>query len=154
MCFSPEGDLVGGLVVTVIGLDACRHLKGRAEYRLIAPFPILLGLHQIDETFVWWQLQGHVSHSVGVVAMWIYLLFAFVVLPTLVPTMVLLLEPRNRRRVIAPFLALGAVTSAVLLETMLSHHPSAQLGSYHVAYTVGLQHGMVVICLLYTSRCV
>src|ERR1035438_10233757 len=92
MWFSPEGDLVGGLVITAIGVDACLHLRGRPEYRLIAPFPILLGLHQLDETFVWWQLQGHVSHGVGVVAMWIYLLFAFVVLPTLVPTMVLLLD--------------------------------------------------------------
>jgi hypothetical protein len=153
MCFSPEGDLVGGLVVTVIGLDACRNLRGRPEYRLIAPFPILLGLHQIDETFVWWQLQGHVSQTVGVVAMWIYLLFAFVVLPTMVPTMVLLLEPRNRRRVIAPFLILGVVTSAVLFETLLSHHPHATLGSYHVAYTVGLQHGMVVIGLYILATC-
>ena len=41
MCFSPEGDLIGGLVVTAIGVDACLHLKGRPEYRLIAPFPIL-----------------------------------------------------------------------------------------------------------------
>jgi hypothetical protein len=153
MCFSPEGDLVGGLVVTVIGLDACRHLRGRPEYRLIAPFPILLGLHQIDETFVWWQLQGHVSRTLGVVAMWIYLVFAFVVLPTLVPTMVLLLEPRNRRRVIAPFLALGVVTSAVLFETMLSTHPRATLGSYHVAYTVGLQHGVVIIGLYIFATC-
>jgi len=153
MCFSPEGDLIGGLVVTAIGVDACLHLKGRPEYRLIAPFPILLGLHQIDETFVWWQLQGHVSHAVGIVAMWIYLLFAFVVLPTLVPTMVLLLEPRGRRRVIAPFLLLGIITSVALLETMLSGHPSAKLGSYHVAYTIGLQHGVVIIGLYIVATC-
>lgn len=153
MCFSPEGDLIGGVVVTAIGVDACLHLRGRLEYRLIAPFPILLGLHQIDETFVWWQLQGHVAHSVGVVAMWIYLLFAFVVLPTLVPIMVLLLEPKNRRKFIAPFLALGVVTSAVLLETMVNGHPSAKLGSYHVAYTIGLRHGMVIIGLYILATC-
>jgi hypothetical protein len=145
--------LVGGLVVTVIGLDACRHLHGRPEYRLIAPFPILLGLHQIDETFVWWQLQGHVSHAAGVVAMWIYLLIAFVVLPTLVPTLVFLLEPRARRRIIAPFLALGVVTSAVLLESMLSGRPTATLGSYHVAYTIGLQHGTVIIGFYILATC-
>ncbi len=29
MCFSPEGDLIGGLVVTAIGVDACLHLRGR-----------------------------------------------------------------------------------------------------------------------------
>jgi len=153
MCFSPEGDLIGGIVVTAIGVDACLHLRGRPEYRSIAPFPILLGLHQIDETFVWWQLQGHVPHAIGVVAMWIYLVFAFVVLPILVPTMVLLLEPRNRRKFIAPFLALGVVTSAVLLETMLNGHPSAKLGSYHVAYTIGLQHGVVIIGLYILATC-
>ena len=153
MCFSSEGDLIGGLVVTAIGVDACLHLRGRPEYRLIAPFPILLGLHQLDETFVWWQLEGHVPHAVGDVAMWIYLLFAFVVLPTLVPTMVLLLEPRGRRRMIAPFLALGVVTSAVLLETMLRGHTRVTLGTYHVAYTIGLQHGMVVIGFYLLATC-
>lgn len=153
MCFSPEGDLVGGLIVTAIGVDACLHLRGRPEYRLIAPFPILLGLHQLDETFVWWQLQGHVPHGVGVVAMWIYLLFAFVVLPTLVPTMILLLEPRGRRRMIAPFLVLGVATSAVLLETMVRGHPNATLGAYHVAYSIGLQHGTVIIGLYILATC-
>jgi len=94
-----------------------------------------------------------VAHAVGVVAMWIYLLFAFVVLPTLVPTMVLLLEPKQRRRFIAPFVALGVVTSAILLETMVNGHPSAKLGSYHVAYTIGLQHGMVIIGLYILATC-
>jgi hypothetical protein len=153
VCFSPEGDLIGGLVVSAVGVDACLHLRGRPEYRMIAPFPILLGLHQIDETFVWWQLQGHVAHAVGVVAMWIYLLFAFVVLPTLVPLMVWRLEPKGRRRVIAPFLALGVITSCVLLEAMLSGRPSATLGTYHVAYSIGLQHGVVIIGLYILATC-
>jgi len=153
MCFSPEGDLIGGLVVTAIGIDACLHLRGRPEYRLIAPFPILLGLHQVDEAFVWWQLQGHVPHGVCVVAMWIYLLFAFVVLPTLVPTMVFLLEPRERRKVIAPFLVAGIAVSGILLETMLGGHPTAKLGSYHVAYSIGLQHGVVIIGLYIAATC-
>ncbi len=153
MCFSPEGDLIGGLVVTAIGIDACLHLRGRTEYRLVAAFPILLGLHQLDETLVWWRLEGHASSGVGVAAMWIYLLFAFVALPTLVPTMVLLIEPRGRRRLIAPFLALGVVVSALLLATMVHGHPSAALGSYHVAYSIGLQHGVLVIGLYIAATC-
>lgn len=153
MCFSPEGDLIGGLVVTAIGVDARLHLRGRPEYRLIAPFPILLGLHQFDEAFVWWQLQGHAPHAVGVVAVWVYLLTAFVVLPTLVPTLVWLHEPAKRQKIIAPFLVLGVVVSAVLLEAMLVGHPSAKLGSYHVAYTIGLQHGIIIIGLYIVATC-
>ncbi len=36
VCFSPEGDLVGGLVVTAIGIDAYRHLRGQDNHLLFA----------------------------------------------------------------------------------------------------------------------
>ena len=36
---------------------------------LLAALPLLLGAHQIDEAFVWWSLRGHLSHTVGRVAM-------------------------------------------------------------------------------------
>jgi len=99
------------------------------------------------------QLQGHVPHALGVVAMWIYLLFAFVALPTLVPTMVLLLEPRGRRRVIAPFLAL-VWSRRPLARDDVERSPSAKLGSYHVAYSIGLQHGVVIIACTSSRRAV
>ena len=74
MCFSPQGDLVAGVgAVAAIGVDACLHLKGQREYLFVAGLPVLLGLHQIDEAFVWWALRGQVSPTLGNVAMWIYL---------------------------------------------------------------------------------
>ena len=154
MCFSPEGDLIGGLVVTAVGIDACLHLRGRGEYRLLAAFPVMLGLHQIDEALVWWRLQGHVPGGVGQVALWIYLLFAFVALPVLVPAMVMLIEPTiARRRRMLPFLVLGAIVSTTLLVTMVLGHPSARLGSLHVAYSIGLKHGVFVIGLYIVATC-
>jgi hypothetical protein len=154
MCFSPLGDLVGGAVVVAIGVDACRHVKGRNENWAIATFPLLLGLHQIDETFVWWGLQGHVPRDIGNIAMWIYLLFALVVLPPLVPFLLAIFEPspRRRRRYI-PFLLLGLVVSGVILEAMLVGHPVARLGTYHVAYSIGLQHGILIIGLYILAIC-
>jgi len=52
VCFSSVGDLVGGALVVAIGLDACQHVKGRSENLAIATVPLVLGLHQINETFV------------------------------------------------------------------------------------------------------
>lgn len=154
MCFSPTGDLVGGAAVVGIGVDAWRHLQGRFQYVAIAALPVALGLHQIDETFVWWWLQGHVSRDVGEVAMWIYLVFALVVVPTVVPLMVYFFTPRSpRRRRIVPFGALGVVVSIILLEAMLVGHPRARLGSYHIAYSIGLQHGIVIIGLYIVATC-
>jgi hypothetical protein len=154
VCFSPEGDLVGGIVVVGIGVDALRHLRRRNDHLALAALPLLLGFHQIDEAFVWWGLQGLVPHDVGRVAMWIYLLIAFVVLPIFVPIVIMLLEPTARRRWrIAPFLAIGTVVSAVLLETMLRNHPTVTLGRYHLAYSLGLQHGIIIIGLYIVATC-
>lgn len=154
MCFSPQGDLVGGTIVVAIGIDACLHLKKRTEYLAIAVLPIALGLHQIDEALVWWWLQGHVARGIGEVAMWVYLTFALIVLPTIVPLMVLLFEPTRRRRWrIAPFQVLGVGVSVVLMEAMLVGHPAVRLGAYHLAYTIGLQHGIAVIGLYIVATC-
>jgi hypothetical protein len=154
VCFSPEGDLVGGVVITAIGVDAVRHLNDRRGHLALAALPLLLGLHQLDETFVWWGLQGHVPIGLGRTAMWVYLVVAFVVLPVLIPTIVLLLEPTAPRRWHrAPFVAIGVAVSGILLETMLVNTPSVSLGRFHLAYTIGLQHGVAVIALYIVATC-
>jgi hypothetical protein len=135
VCFSPEGDLIGGLAVTAIGIDACRHVRGRLDHRLLAAFPLLLGAHQLTETFVWWGLQGVTPMG-------------------LVPVVIMLLEPTARRKWrIAPFVAIGIGVSAVLFEAMLRHHPTVHLGAYHLSYTIGLKHGIVIIGLYILATC-
>lgn len=154
VCFSPQGDLAGGIVVTTIGVDACRHLRGRNNYLLLATMPLLLGAHQIDESLVWWSLQGHVPHAVGRVAMWIYLLIALVVVPVLVPVAIYKLEPTRRRRYsIAPFIVLGAGVALALLVTMVRGPVTVRMGRYHLAYSIGLRHGIVIVGLYVVATC-
>jgi hypothetical protein len=155
VCFSPQADLVGGAVVTAIGIDACRHLRGRNDHLLLAALPVMLGVHQLIETFVWWGLQGRVPHTVERVALWLYLLVAFVVLPIFVPLAVRALEPTRRRKLrMLPFAALGAVVSTVLLVTMLrSPGISVVLQPYHLAYYVGLKHGGFIVACYVTAIC-
>ncbi len=146
MCFSAAGDLVGGAVVTAIGVDACRHLRGRSEYRLIAALPVALGIHQLDESLVWYSLSHALPRAVGTVALWAYLVFALVVLPATVPWLVAMVEERaSRRRLLAVVGALGAVVAAVLLGALLAGTPSVHLATHHLAYSVGLPDGLVVI---------
>ena len=154
MCFSPVGDLAGGAVVAALGVDACRHVKGRPENLALATLPLLLGLHQVDEAFVWWSLQGHVPSDVGHAATWAYLVVALVALPVIVPILLAVYEhsPRRRWRY-APFEVLGLFVAAVLLEAMLVGHPSARLGAYHLAYSIGLQHGVLFIGLYIVATC-
>ncbi|MDQ1460562.1 MAG: hypothetical protein QOI08_2046 [Actinomycetota bacterium] len=154
MCFSATADVVGGIVVTGIGVDACRHLRGRNDHLLLATLPLLLGAHQLDEAFVWWGVQGHVPHVVARIALWIYLLIAFVVLPIFVPLAVIALEPTARRRlVLAPFIALGALVSAVLLSAMLRAPIDATEQPYHLAYNVTISHGGLIVGLYVVAVC-
>lgn len=154
MCFSPQGDLAGGIVVSAIGVDAFRHVRGRRSQLLLAATPLLLGVHQIDESLVWWSADGDLSHTVGQVTMWIYLVIALVVVPILVPLSILHLEPTRRRRWrLAPFVALGTAVAAVLFATMLRGPVTVRRGSFHLAYSIGLQHGTVVVGLYIVATC-
>ncbi|MBI5089555.1 MAG: hypothetical protein HZB15_12050 [Actinobacteria bacterium] len=154
MCFSPQADLVGGLIVGAIGIDVLRHVGGRRHYIALAALPLALALHQIDEAFVWWGLQGHVPSPVGRVAMWIYLVFAFVVLPIYLPVAVAMIEPRGRRRsAMVPFAVLGAVVAAVLLAAMLRGPVTATLGDHRLIYGTDLRAGGLVVAAYVVATC-
>lgn len=137
-----------------IGVDACRHLRGRNDHLLLAGLPLLLGAHQLVEAFVWWGIEGHVPHDVGRVALWIYLLIAFVVLPMFVPFAVLAIEPTARRRwSMAPFIALGAGVSTVLLVAMLRSPIGVTEHPYHLSYSLQLDNDGIVIVLYIVAVC-
>jgi hypothetical protein len=154
MCFSAEADLVGGIVLGAVGFDAVRHVRQRGDHRAVAALPLLLAVHQLDEAFVWWGLQGRVSAEVGQVATWIYLLFAFVVLPVYVPLSVLALEsPGRRRSLMVVFAGLGAVVSAALLVAMLRGPVTAAQGDHHLAYGTGLRAGGLVVAVYVLTTC-
>jgi|SRR5450755_3048964 hypothetical protein len=154
MCFSPQADLVGGVVISAIGVDAVRHVRQRRELIALAWIPLLLGAHQFIEALVWLWLQGHVPRGVGYLALWAYLLIALVVLPVFVPLAVIALEPtRQRKLMMTPFAVLGAGTGAVLLATMIRGPVGVRLAAYHLSYSVRLHDGFLVTALYVLAVC-
>jgi hypothetical protein len=154
VCFSPQADVIGGIVVFAIGLEATRSSRGRSDHLLLATLPLLLGFHQLDETFVWLSLQGHVGHAVGRAAIWIYLLIAFVVLPTFVPLAVRAAEPTaQRKKRMIPFTLIGLGVSTTLLVNMLSHPISARLHTHHIGYHIQLHHAFPIVALYVVATC-
>jgi hypothetical protein len=154
VCFSPQADLVGGIVIGAIGIDAVCNVHRRHDHMALAALPLLLGVHQVIEAFVWLGLQGHVPHDVERVALWAYLLIAFVVLPIFVPLAVLSSEPlRRRQRAMAPFVVLGIAVAGVLLAAMLRGPVDVRLRPYHLAYAIHLSHGGVIVGLYVLAAC-
>jgi hypothetical protein len=141
MCFSPEMDIAAGVVVGSIGVAAVRHVD-RPQDLPLASLPVLFGAHQLTEAFVWWGLRGDVAASSGRTALWLYVLFAFVVLPVLAPVAVLLVEPDARRqRVMRRFAVVGAAVAAVYLATLLHDPASATIRGHTLTYGTGAPQG-------------
>ena len=141
MCFSPEMDVAAGVVVGSIGVAVLRHVERPQELPL-ASLPVLFGAHQVTEAFVWWGLRGDVSGSTGRTALWLYVLFAFVVLPLLTPMAVLLVEPDDRRRRgMGRFAVLGAAVSVVYLASMLQEPMTATIRGRTLGYGTGVPYG-------------
>lgn len=153
MCFSPQADLVGGIAVTAIGIDALRHVAHRAELALGA-LPVLFGVHQLVETLVWWHLQGHVGEAVGTVATWAYLVIALVVLPPYVPLAIRAVEPTPARRaLIVPFVLIGGAVAATLLVAMVRHGVSASVDTRHLVYHVVVPYPVVLVPAYVVATC-
>ena len=154
MCFSPQADVGGGLLICAIGVVAVRHIGRRREFIALAWIPALLGAHQFIEALVWLWLQGHVPGGIGHVALWAYLLIAFVVLPVFVPLAVIAAEPsRRRKQVMAPFALIGALIAVTLLAAMVRGPVGVKLASYHLSYGIRLPAGLVIVALYVVAVC-
>ncbi len=140
MCFSVEADVVAGLVLLPVGVLSLREVRCPRELPFAA-LPLLFALHQLVESVVWAGTEGGVSAATQHAAAVAYVVFALPVLPTLVPLAVLLLEPRQARLRVAPFVALGLVVSAVMSHALLTHRLGVTVRPHTLVYDVGLQHG-------------
>lgn len=154
MCFSPGADAVVGGVVVAVGIDALRHVREPKQI-MIASLPLLFGLHQIDETFVWLGLQGRISESLQRVSTWIYVLFALAAIPALVPVAVFAIERSPvRRRLIAGFSALGIGVGVALGVSIFRGSVNAAIDGRHIRYDVSaLAHGGQITALYVVAGC-
>jgi hypothetical protein len=57
VCFSPQADFVAGAVVAGVGVETLRRVRTRREL-IVGALPLLFGVHQLVEGFVWLGLRG------------------------------------------------------------------------------------------------
>ncbi len=155
MCFSAEADLVAGVAVAAVGVDALRHVR-RPRELAIAGLPLLLATHQLTEVLVWSDLHHRAPPvEAGGAAVSAYALVAFVVVPALVPWAVLAVEPANdRRRLMAPFAVLGCLVAAAYAGAMGQRPVVAAIAGHHISYETGLKPGATMAALYIVAVCV
>lgn len=152
MCFSPEADLVAGVLVCAVGVDAWRHARRPSE-RLLATVPFVLGGHQLVEAGVWLSLRGDLSTGAGRAFTWVYLAVAFGLVPVLVPLAVAALEPRPVSARSIAFTAMGAGVAAVLMYSVARGPVTATIEGHHISYDVDLNRGGLLVALYIVATC-
>ena len=152
MCLSAEVDVVAGLAVGIVGVDALRHVRRPAE-RALAAIPVVLAAHLLVEAFVWWGLDEQLPRAVVGPAAWVYLAIAFGVLPVLVPAAASGLEPMSNRRRTRFFVAIGVGVSAVLMYAVVRGPIEATIEGHHIEYRADLWHGGTLVALYLLATC-
>jgi hypothetical protein len=153
VCYSPQASFVAAAALAPVGVATLRSVRRREEL-VIGALPLLFAVHQSVEGLVWLGLEGRVSDALLDLAMRVYLLFAQVALPVLVPVGMLLLEPdRARRRWLAALVALGAVVAARLLWVVTAHPVGAQALDHAIAYDTDVHFGYLVAAGYVAATC-
>lgn len=136
MCFSAPASFVAGVGLLLVGGTAVVKSKTIPQY-VLSCIPILFGLQQGIEGMVWLGLSNTIYAPWLPYATYLFLAFAQLVWPILVPLSILLFEKNLlRRKILFLFLGIGITTALYLGYSLLNYEASAIIQEHHIRYTL------------------
>jgi hypothetical protein len=134
MCFSASASFIAGTVLTSIGVASVNKVN-KKEYYLFASIPIIFGIQQMTEGFIWIGLNDPEKGYSAQLSSYLFLFIAQVVWPTWVPLSILFLDKKERRKSIQKLLViLGAALSMYMCYCLYWFHIEAKIIDHHIAY--------------------
>ena len=138
MCWSATADLVAGAGIAGVGATCAARARRVSELPLAA-LPLLLGVHQLVEAWVW-----HVGGGTGPATV-VWTVIALPLLAVWVPIAVVCADPGPVRARSAVPLASGVATAAVLSYAVATRPVRAEIRGHTVGYVLGLTHAGVLV---------
>src|SRR6202167_6702774 len=140
-------------VFSMVGVETWRGVRFPREL-IVGALPLLFGIHQLVEGFVWLGLRGEVSPGLGDTAKQTYIIFAHAILPALVPLGFTLLEPdRRRARWMWPLVGLGVLLGVYLLWQVTAYPVGAQQQARCIDYTTHTPNDVLIGALYVVVTC-
>ena len=135
MCFSAGASFAGGALITTIGVLTVRK-NNDSSRRVFAAMPLIFGVQQISEGFVWVALQSPGHDLMLGISAYLFLFAAVILWPTYVPLSVMLMEKeRGTGRIMIPLLVLGLLVSAYYGVRLLTSEVYPVISSHHIKYS-------------------
>ncbi len=137
MCFSAEVSFGASAVLVTTGVLTIIVSKKR-EQLFFAMIPILFGIQQFMEGWLWVSLQNEGYDAIGTISNYGFLIFAQLIWPVWVPLSVYALEKNRKRKQLITFsMVLGIVLALLLGYRLIVFDVSAEIMEQHIFYKVG-----------------
>ncbi len=150
MCFSSTASFSAGIALTAVGAYTLKNAQSNYE-RPFASIPLLFGIQQILEGFVWLGLQGQFGGPQELQSfVYLFLFIAQVLWPFWVPLSIIQLEKKGDVNAFEKSLLGLGLALSIYLGYCLFHFPvSAKIEEHHILYlqdypiTISLFSGIV-----------
>jgi hypothetical protein len=134
MCFSASASFGAGTMLFVVGVLALKKTRKPSQVPFGA-IPMLFSIQQFAEGFVWLSLTNKSFETLESYATNIFLVFAQVLWPILVPLSIFFLEKNTMRKKILGTLAImGTLMAIFLIYCLFNYYAKAEIGYLHIHY--------------------
>lgn len=151
MCFSAEASLITGVSLSILGAFAIK----KAEKRVLIPFatiPLLFGIQQLVEGFIWVNLQHWHSEQLKHLLTYAYLTFVFGVWPIFCSFVCFTLEKNKIRRMLMIItLLLGISIALHAIMFMVDSLSTATIIYHSIAYQTHTPECTICLIGIYLS---
>ncbi|MDP3557031.1 MAG: hypothetical protein Q8T03_06620 [Bacteroidota bacterium] len=140
MCFSASASFGVSAILMAGGVITLKktYLKSQIPF---AAIPIIFSIQQFIEGVLWLSLTTTAYASWHKPATYIFLTFAQIIWPTLVPFSMLLLEKNSKKRkIISIILLIGIAISLYLAYCILFYAVNSSISKYHISYDLDYPH--------------
>jgi hypothetical protein len=134
MCFSATASFTAGTILSITGILAIKKTSAHNQVPFAA-IPLLFGLQQLSEGFVWLTINGTISKDYLWPFALTFLIFAQVIWPVWVSFSMALPEPEPaRRKILWSITSLGASLSLYHLYCFFKFPIAVDASAHHIDY--------------------
>lgn len=134
MCFSASASFTASAVLFTIGIVAIKK-STTPQQRLLACIPLLFSIQQFTEGWLWIGLSNTDYAWLVWPATYIFLVFAQVIWPVMIPFCMMKIEPQPvTKKILSVLFAAGIILSSFLCYFLFTYPVYVTMESYHIHY--------------------
>ncbi len=136
MCFSAVASFSAGTVLAAAGIVTTQKVQSKSQLAF-AVIPLLFGIQQLCEGFVWLSLTQQQFAHWQPAATHLFLFFAHAIWPLWVPFAALLFETKQlQKNIIFGFFILGLLLSLGEIYCLSAYHVESRIYGHHIEYLI------------------